>query len=135
MIFRAVWSIILSMFSRIFELFCEKGLLRNLTKFTGKRLRQSLFFNKVTTLFKKRIFRWCFPVNFVKFLRTPFLTEYLWWLLLNIKKKYSFKDFFQKVIYLLSVQQCLMDNKKYALVTTHRRALLIALKIFKICYC
>ena len=24
----------------------------------------------------------CFPVNFVKFLRTPFLTEHLWWLLL-----------------------------------------------------
>ena len=24
----------------------------------------------------------CFPANFVKFLRTPFLTEHLWWLLL-----------------------------------------------------
>ena len=24
----------------------------------------------------------CFPVNIVKFLRTPFLTEHLWWLLL-----------------------------------------------------
>ena len=22
----------------------------------------------------------CFPVNFAKFLKTPFLTEYLWWL-------------------------------------------------------
>ena len=26
----------------------------------------------------------CFPVNFVKFLRTPFLTEHLWWLLLRL---------------------------------------------------
>ena len=25
----------------------------------------------------------CFPVNFAKFLRTPLLTEHLWWLLLN----------------------------------------------------
>ena len=26
----------------------------------------------------------CFPVNFVKFLRTPFFTEHLWWLLLKV---------------------------------------------------
>ena len=29
------------------EVFCEKGVLRNFAKFTGKRLCQSLFFNKV----------------------------------------------------------------------------------------
>ena len=34
------------------------------------------------TLLKKRLWHRCFPVNFVKFLRTPFLTEYLQWLLL-----------------------------------------------------
>ena len=70
------------------EVFCEKGVLRNFTKFTGKHLRQSLFFNKVlglrlTTILKKRLWHTCFPVNFVKFLRTPFLTEHLWWLLLE----------------------------------------------------
>ena len=26
----------------------------------------------------------CFPMNFAKFLRTPFFTEHLWWLLLKI---------------------------------------------------
>ena len=36
------------------------------------------------TLLKKRIRHRCFPLNFVKFLRTPFLTEHLWWLLLLI---------------------------------------------------
>ena len=56
----------------------KKGVIRNLTKFTGKPLCQSLFFNKVAglrlaTLLKKRFWHWCFPVNFVKFLRTPFL--------------------------------------------------------------
>ena len=29
------------------EVFCKKGVLKNFTKFTGKHLRQSLFFNKV----------------------------------------------------------------------------------------
>ena len=35
-----------------------------------------------TTSLKKRLSHRCFPVNFVKFLRTPFLIEHLWWLLL-----------------------------------------------------
>ena len=56
----------------------KKGVLRNFTKFTGKHLCQSLLFNKVaglrpTTLLKRRLWRRCFPVSFVKFLRTPFL--------------------------------------------------------------
>ena len=32
--------------------------------------------------FKKRLWQSCFPVNFAKFLRTPFFIEHLWWLLL-----------------------------------------------------
>ena len=56
----------------------KKDVFRNFTKFTGKHLRQSLFFNKVaglspTTLLKKRLWHRFFPVNFVKFLRTAFL--------------------------------------------------------------
>ena len=56
----------------------KKGVLRNFTKFTGKHLCQSLFFSKVAslrpaTLLKKRLWHRCFFVNFVKFLRTPFL--------------------------------------------------------------
>ena len=44
---------------------------------------QSLLFNKIAdlrpaTLFKKRLRHRRFPVNFVKFLRTLFLTEHLW---------------------------------------------------------
>ena len=31
-----------------------------------------------TTLSKKRLWHRCFPVNVVKFLRTPLLTEHLW---------------------------------------------------------
>ena len=59
---------------------CKKGILRNFAKFTGKHLCQSLFLNKVAglrlaTLFKKRLWHRCFPVNFAKFLRTPFFTS------------------------------------------------------------
>ena len=55
----------------------QKNVLTNFTKFRGKHLRKSLFFNKVTglrpaTSLKKRLWHRCFSVNFVKFLRTPF---------------------------------------------------------------
>ena len=71
--------------------FCKKGVLKNFTKFTGKYLCQSLFFNKVAclrpaTLLKKRLWHRCFPVNFVKFSRTPFSIEHVRWLLLTPKK-------------------------------------------------
>ena len=54
------------------EVLCKKDILRNFANFTGKRLCQSLFFNKVAglrcaTLLKKRLWHRCFPVNFVKF--------------------------------------------------------------------
>ena len=56
----------------------KKVVLRNFAKITEKHLCQSLFFNKVeglrsATLLKKRLWHRCFPVNFEKFLRTPFL--------------------------------------------------------------
>ena len=38
------------------------------------------------TLLKARLWHRCFPVNFVKFPRTPFLTEQFWWLLLDFLK-------------------------------------------------
>ena len=69
------------------EVFCKKGVLRRFTKFTRKHLCQSLLFNRVAglrpaTLLKKRLWHRCFPVNFVKFLRTSFHIEHLRWLLL-----------------------------------------------------
>ena len=70
------------------EGFCKKGVLGNFAKFTGKHLCQSIFFNKAAglrpaILLKKRPWHRCSPVNFAKFLRTPFLIEHLWWLFLH----------------------------------------------------
>ena len=66
---------------------CKKGVLRNLAKSTGKHLWQRLFFNKVAGQFWnliRSLCHRCFPVNFAKFLRTNFFTEYLRWLLLPL---------------------------------------------------
>ena len=65
------------------EVFCKKGVLRNFTKFTGKHLcARDSFLMKVqarpATLLKKSLWHRRFPVNFAKFLRTPFLTEHFW---------------------------------------------------------
>ena len=62
----------------------RKCVLRNFAKFTGKSLRQIIFLIKLqasdhrpTTLLKKNLWNRCFPVNFVKFLRTPFYRTHL----------------------------------------------------------
>ena len=56
------------------EVSMKKSVLKSSTKFTGKYLCQSLF---LATLLKKRLWRRCFPVNFVKHLSTRFFTEHL----------------------------------------------------------
>ena len=49
------------------------------------------------TLLKKRLLHSCFPVSFVKFLRTPpFYIEHLWWLLPYFKKTLG-KTFAQSI--------------------------------------
>ena len=75
----------------------KKGVLRNFVKFTGKRLRQSLFFNKVAglrcaTLLKNRLWHRCFPVNFIKLLKIPFLKNTSGRLLLTLKCIYEKKQ-------------------------------------------
>ena len=66
------------------DVFCTKSVLKNVAKFTGKHLCQSLFLIKLqawpTTLLKKRLWNRCFPVNFATFLRTSLLGKHLFWL-------------------------------------------------------
>ena len=64
------------------EVFCKKGVLTNFTKFTGKHLCQSLFFNKVSdlrpaALFKKSMAQ-VFSCEFCEISKNTFLTEHLW---------------------------------------------------------
>ena len=63
----------------------KKDVFKNVAELRGNHMCPSLFFNEVAaTLLKKRLWHRCFPVNFAKFLRAPFLKEHLWWLLLFI---------------------------------------------------
>ena len=73
------------------EVFCKKGVLRNLTKFTEKHLCQSLLYNKVAGM---RLWHRCFLVNFVKFLRSSFFTEHLLSLPLQIYRREIIPEFY-----------------------------------------
>ena len=64
------------------EVFCKKAVLRNITKFAGKHLFQSLFFNKVAslspeTLLKKTLAQ-VFSCEFCKISKNNFFTEHVW---------------------------------------------------------
>ena len=55
----------------------RRGVLRNFAKFTRKHMCQAPFFKKccrqkTCNFIKKRLRHMCFPLNFAKFLRTPF---------------------------------------------------------------
>ena len=66
----------------------KKDVLRNFAKCRERHLRWNFFLNKIesfrpATLFKKRLRHRCFPVNFMKFLKAPFLQNTCGWLLLK----------------------------------------------------
>ena len=82
------------------EVFCKKGVLRKFPKFTGKHLRQSLYFNKAAGLRHR-----CFPLNFAKFLRRPpvaasagsFTIMLVWYTLIILMKKPQHTLLFSKL--------------------------------------
>ena len=60
----------------VFDIYLIKGrsVLQSAQWITGSERVKS----RHATLLKKRLWPWCFPVNFAKFLRTTFFTEHLW---------------------------------------------------------
>ena len=71
------------------QIFLKIGILKSFTNFTSKHLCWSLFLKNLQAvdlqLHRKRLQRRCFPVKFAKFVRTPFFTEHLRWLLLHLR--------------------------------------------------
>ena len=66
------------------EVFRKKSVLKNFGEFHRKTPVPESLFNKVAdlrpipaTLLEKRLWHRCFPVDFAKFLRTPFSKEHL----------------------------------------------------------
>ena len=54
------------------EVFSKKGILRNLAKFTGKHLWQSLFFNKLAGLIEKETLAQVFSCEFCQISKNTF---------------------------------------------------------------
>ena len=82
-------------------------------KIRRKHQCQSLIFHKVadlrpTTLLKKRLWHRSFPVNFVKFQRSPFFIEHLRWLLLNTKKNDEISEIFER-----NFRKCVLHQDIY----------------------
>ena len=88
------------------EVFCKKVVLRNFTKFTGKHLCQSIFFNKVAghqrfsdvfrgyrnvtcNFIKKDTLALVFSCESCEISKSTFFIKHFWWLLLysKIRKK------------------------------------------------
>ena len=91
----------------------KKGVLKIFAKFSGRRLSQSLFLNKVAalspaSLLKQRRKHGCFAADFANFLRTPFLQDTSERLLLHLC---WFKHFIEKRTELIS--ECCHRNKFY----------------------
>ena len=94
---RLNWSYLKMFRSSRPEVFHKKCVLGNFAKFIEKQLCQNLIFNKVAvkvaTFIKKRLWHRRFPVNFAKFLRTPFLWNIsggcAWMLWLRARKSMS----------------------------------------------
>ena len=95
----------------------KKYVLKNSSKFTGKQLCQSLFFNKVAglrpaTLLKKRLSHRCFPVNCPKFLRTRFLQNTAGRLLLEVFLVHVNKSWTENLIF-RTFRSRLVDYMKF----------------------
>ena len=72
-------------------------------------MRESLFLvadSRPATLLKTRLWDSFFLINFGKFLRTPFLTEHLRWLLLELEERFqnfqALTQLFQRLQYEMS---------------------------------
>ena len=96
----------------------QKGVLKNVAKFTRKRLCQSLFFYKNAGL-RHRFF----TVNFAKFLRAPFLPNTSGRLLLNQKMFFYIFRKHRKVPLLCSLSICSEKMRKlfFNILTGYRK--------------
>ena len=88
--------------------------LKNFTKFTGKHMCLSLFINKVAglrpaILLTKTLWYRCFPVNFAKFLSTPFLQNTSGRVLLEILQLVHEIRSFPEVLYKRGILKKLLE--------------------------
>ena len=89
------------------EVFCEKGVLKNFTKFTGKYLCLSLFFNKLKHFFiKKQILAQVFSCEFCEIFKNTFFYRAPPVAAFALPKEFA--------------QSCKLCNYKYMIVSTQK---------------
>ena len=76
-LFRIVLTVQYKSIEAIEDDFYHKVIEANCTEAVARRCSIKKVFLRPAILLKKRLWHRCFPVNFEKFLRTPFLTEHL----------------------------------------------------------
>ena len=115
---------------------CKKDVLRNFTKFTWKRLCQNLSFQRLkpASLFRKRLWHRCFPVNFSKLLRTLFFqntfgNEICLWGRWNPSIRTKI------VLFLTSVFLIINSLKAVYLLSKMRLSVIAFLSVFKFVFC
>ena len=86
------------------EVFCKKVFLEVAQNSQENTCDGASFFNKVegltpATLLKKRLWHKCFPVNFAKFIRIPFLTQHLGLWLSKYSKTNRKLYFWEKIMH------------------------------------
>ena len=77
------------------EMYDKDFVPKNFAKFTRKHLLRSLFKLMARKFIKKILWHWCFPVNFVKFLRTLVLSSTFERLLQFYRRTHMPKDDFK----------------------------------------
>ena len=98
-------------------MFNKIGILKNFSRFTGEHLCWTLFLNKVGefqpgALSKKRFQHRCFPMNFVKVLRIPFLLNNSGQPVLCDIKKNQFAYILRYKKYFYNLWYCKISVKK-----------------------
>ena len=82
------------------EVFSKKGVLKNFSKFAGRRLCQSLFLNKVADLRSEHYSKKTLSQVFSReILRVSFFIEHLWLLLLKLDNPFRFSQ--QKINHMI----------------------------------
>ena len=105
------------------EAVVQSGSVKKVFQEISQKLQENTYARvSFCNLIKKRLWHRCFPVNFVKFLRTPFFIEQFWWLFLiifDILKEIMLVNFIPLEMFTVSIR---LFCPRLEVVTYHTRS-------------
>ena len=117
--FKCFWHIFAILRRSRPEVFCKKGFLKFFSKFIGKKLCLSLFFDKVAGRLKKRLWHNSLPMSFGKFLRSSSLKNTSRQLFLYLSFKFIQAVFYTHSRNILSFSKKIYFSNNMAFVAVH----------------